>query len=133
MLNKFKTHLYFIFRVLVGLLFLQHGLQKLFGAFGGLGGSGQAVELISLMGLAGTIEFFGAILIILGLFTRLVAGIAALELTTAYFMVHLPNGLIPLLNQGEPALLFIASFLVLIAYGAGNWSLGKLIFKKELF
>ena len=135
MLEKYikKDYFYFVFRLLVGLLFLQHGLQKLFGAFGGLGGSGQGVELFSLMGLAGTIEFFGAILIILGLFTRLVAGIAALELTTAYFMAHLPNGFIPLLNQGEPALLFIASFLVLIAYGAGNWSLGKLIFKKELF
>src|SRR3989344_4717270 len=127
--NKFQEYLYFVFRVVVGLLFLQHGGQKLFGWFGGLGGN--PAELISLMGLAGVIEFFGGLAIVLGLFTRLTAAIAAIEMVIAYFMVHLPQGQIPLLNQGEPALLFFASFLVLLAYGPDKWSLGKLIFKKE--
>ena len=128
--NKFQEYLYFVFRVVVGLLFLQHGGQKLFGWFGGLGGN--PAELISLMGLAGVIEFFGGLAIVLGLFTRLTAAIAAIEMVIAYFVVHLPQGQIPLLNQGEPALLFFASFLVLLAYGPGKWSLGKLIFKKEI-
>jgi len=128
-----KDYFYFVFRVLVGLLFLQHGLQKLFGAFGGLGGSGQPVELVSLMGLAGTIETFGGLFIALGLFTRLAAFIAAIELLVAYFRVHIPNGLIPFLNGGELALLYIASFLVIIAFGARKWSLEKAVFKKEVF
>ena len=58
-LNSYKDYLYFVFRVFVGLLFLQHGLQKLFGMFGGLGG--QSAELFSLMGLAGTIETLGGL------------------------------------------------------------------------
>ncbi len=128
--NKFQEYLYFVFRVLVGVLFLQHGGQKLFGWFGGLGGN--PAELISLMGLAGIIEFFGGLAIALGLFTRLTAVITAVEMIVAYFMAHLPQGRIPLLNQGEPALLFFASFLILLAYGAGKWSLGKLLFKKEI-
>ena len=128
--NKFQEYLYFVFRVVVGLLFLQHGGQKLFGWFGGLGGN--PAELISLMGLAGVIEFFGGLAIVLGLFTRLTAAIAAVEMIVAYFVAHTPQGQIPLLNKGEPALLFFASFLVLLAYGPGKWSLGKLIFKKEI-
>ena len=126
-----KDYFYFVFRVFVGLLFLQHGLQKLFGAFGGIGG--QPVELISLFGLAGIIETFGGIAIALGLFTRLVAFVTAIEMAVAYFMVHIPIGAVPLLNQGEPALLYFASFLVIMVYGAGKWSLEKALMKKEVF
>ena len=128
--NKIQDYFYFLFRVVVGVLFLQHGGQKLFGWFGGLGGN--PAELIGLMGLAGVIEFFGGLAIILGLFTRLAAVITAAEMVIAYFMVHLPQGPTPLLNQGETALLFFASFLVLLGYGAGKWSLGKMLFKKEI-
>ena len=128
--NKIQEYFYFVFRVVVGLLFLQHGGQKLFGWFGGLGGN--PAELISLMGLAGVIEFFGGLAIVLGLFMRLTAAIAAIEMIIAYFMAHLPQGSAPLLNQGEPALLFFASFLILLAYGAGKWNLGKALFKKEI-
>ena len=126
-----KDYFYFVFRVLVGLLFLQHGLQKLFGMFGGLGG--QPAELFSMMGLAGLIEFLGGLAITLGIFIRLAAFVASLELLTAYFMAHIPNDLIPILNQGELALLFVASFLVIMAFGARKWSLEKAIFKKEFF
>jgi len=126
-----KDYFYFVFRIFVGLLFLQHGLQKLFGAFGGVGG--QPVELLSLFGAAGLIEFLGGIAITLGLFTRLAAFIAGTEMIVAYFMVHVPNGLIPLVNQGELALLYFASFLVLMMHGAKKWSLEKAILKKEVF
>ena len=126
-----KDYLYFVFRVFVGLLFLQHGLQKLFGMFGGIGG--QPVELLSLFGLAGLIEFIGGIAITLGIFTRLAALIAGIEMLTAYFMAHVPNNLIPLVNQGELALLYFAAFLVLVVYGAGKWNLEKALMKKEVF
>lgn len=131
--KDYEDHFYFVFRVLVGLLFFQHGLQKLFGMFGGVGGDGAAVPLISLFGLAGLIEFFGGLAIILGLFTRLAALVSAVELLIAYFMVHAKMGLIPLVNQGELALLYIAAFLVLFAFGARKLSLENAIFKKEIF
>ena len=130
MQNKYHDYLYFIFRVLVGLFFLMHGGQKLFGWFGGLGGN--PAELISLMGLAGIIEFLGGLAILLGIFTRLAALISAIEMLAALFMAHFPQGYVLIKNGGEPAALFFTSFLVLLAYGAGKWSLGKALFKKEL-
>ena len=126
-----KDYFYFVFRVLVGLLFLQHGLQKLFGMFGGLGGN--SAELFSLMGLAGTIELLGGLAIALGLFARLGAFIAAIEMLIAYFMIHVPQGLIPFVNKGELALLYVAAFLVIMAFGARKWSLEKALMKKEVF
>jgi len=126
-----KDYFYFVFRVLVGLLFLQHGLQKLFGMFGGLGGN--SAELFSLMGLAGTIELLGGLGIALGIFARLAAFIAVIELLIAYFMAHVPNGLIPIVNGGELALLYVSSFLVIMAFGARKWSLEKALMKKEVF
>lgn len=123
-----KDYAYFIFRVLVGLLFLQHGLQKLFGMFGG-----KSAELFSIMGLAGIIEFLAGISIALGIFARFWAFFAALQMAVAYFMAHSPKGLVPILNMGELALLYFAAFLAIMAFGAGKWSLEKAIFKKEFF
>jgi putative oxidoreductase len=123
-----EAYFYFAFRVLIGVLFFQHGGQKLFGLFGG-----KSQALFSLMGLAGIIEFFGGIAIALGLFTRLVALITGIEMVSAYLMVHLPHGWIPIVNKGELALLYLSGFLVLIAYGAKKWSLERALFKKECF
>ncbi len=127
--KKYNYYMYFIFRVFVGLLFAQHGAQKLFGLFG----AKAPVELFSLMGLAGVIELAGGLLIALGLFTRLAALISALEMLVAYFKVHLPNGLVPIANKGELALLYFAAFLVLVILGAKKWGLEKALFKKEIF
>ena len=126
--GKHQDKLYLVFRVLVGFLFLQHGGQKLFGWFGG-----NVASLTSLMGVAGIIEFFGGLAILLGLFSRLAALIAGLEMLTAFFMAHYPNGLNPLLNGGELALMFFASFLIVIVHGNRKWSLEKKILNKETF
>lgn len=110
---------YFIFRLLVGLLFFMHGAQKLLGWFS----DNEPVAFMSLMGLAGIIELVGGLAIVLGIFTRPVAFIGALEMLVAYFMVHAPNGANPLLNKGELALLYFAAFLVLATQGAGKFAL----------
>jgi putative oxidoreductase len=123
-----EEYFYFAFRVLIGFLFFQHGAQKLFGLFGG-----KAVTLFSLMGLAGVIEFFGGIAIALGLFTRLIALFTGIEMVSAYFMVHVSHGWMPIVNKGELALLYLSGFLVLIAYGAKKWSVERALFKKEFF
>ena len=133
--KEVQMNFYFAFRLLVGLFFFSHGLQKLFGFFGGIDGNGGVVELFHLMGLAGIIEFFGGLFIFLGLFTSFVSAIAALEMLVAYFMVHVPSGgILPLMQQfnGEPPILFFAAFLVLIAFGAGKWSLERKILGKEI-
>lgn len=136
-----KDYFYFVFRVLVGLLFMQHGLQKMFGLFEGPGIPGFA-GFLSTLGfpapiffsyVAASIELFGGLAIALGLFARLAAFIATLELLIVYSIAHIPNGLIPILNQGELALLYVASFLVIMVFGAGKWSLEKVMLKKEVF
>jgi putative oxidoreductase len=119
--EKYRYQFYFLFRVLVGLMFAIHGAQKLFGAFGG-----SKVDLISLMGLAGIIEFFGGLMILLGLWVSFVAFIGALEMLVAYFMVHSGRGINPLSNGGESALLYFSAFLVLLAFGVGKWGFDKM-------
>ena len=126
--EKYGKYLYFVFRVFVGLLFLQHGGQKLFGWFGG-----QMAPLFSLMGIAGLVEFVAGIAIAVGFFTRLAAAVSGLQMLVAFFMVHFPNGWIPLVNKGELALLFFAAFLMLVRDGNGLWSAEKSLLKKEVF
>lgn len=127
--EKYKDVLYFVFRVFVGGVFSIHGTQKLFGWLGGQ----KVPELMSLMGVAGLIEFFGGLLIVLGLFTRLAALVSAIQMAVAYFMAHFPNSWNPVLNKGEPALLYFAAFLVLFAYGSQKWNLEQKVMKKETF
>lgn len=116
--TRYNDVAYAIFRVLVGLFFVFHGAQKLFGVLGG-----QAAPLVSKFGAAGLIEFVGGILIALGLFTVPVAIITALEMLVAYITVHVPNGLLPIANGGELALLFFAAFFYIIFEGSGRYSL----------
>jgi putative oxidoreductase len=111
-----------LLRVVTGLLFMQHGVQKLFGWLGGK----QVETLASQMGLAGMLEVVGGLLIVLGLLTRPVAFVLAGEMAVAYFMAHAPNGFWPLLNRGEPAVLFCFIYLFFAAWGAGPLSLDAL-------
>lgn len=114
--------LHAVLRIGAGLLFMQHGAQKLFGLFGG-----NQVELISQMGLAGVLEFFGGLLIALGLFTRPVAIILVIEMLWAYFQAHLPRGAMPIQNGGELALLFALVFAYIAAHGPGPASLDRMM------
>ena len=108
-----------LLRIVSGLMFAQHGAQKLFGWLGG----DQVTNLMSMMGVAGILEFFGGILIILGLFTRPVAFLLSGQMAVAYFMAHFPRAFWPAENGGEPAVLFCFIFLYFAATGAGRWSL----------
>lgn len=124
MLNKkYSMNLYFVFRVLVGLGFLTHGASKLFGE--------NPVSLFSVMGFAGIVEFFGGILIVLGLFTSVSALFGAIVMIGAWVKVHMPRGWNPMENGGELAMIYFAAMLVLIAFGAKSCGLEKKIFKKE--
>jgi len=110
------THV--VLRVGAGLLFIQHGLQKLFGILGG-----RVAAMDSLLGVAGVLELVGGTLLVLGLLTRPVAFILAGEMASAYLMAHHPRGGFPVQNGGELPLLFALIFLFLVGHGAGPLSL----------
>jgi len=108
-----------LLRIGAGLLFMEHGAQKLFGALGGMGAPGQKAELMSQMGLAGVLEFFGGLLIAIGLATRPVAALLFIQMLWAYFQVHMPQGGLPIQNGGELALLYALVWAYLVGNGAG--------------
>lgn len=107
-------------RIITGFLFIPHGAQKLFGWFRD---EPRTVELFSMVGLAGIIELFGGLLILIGLFTRPAAFIAAGEMAVAYWWRHFPNSFWPIENRGELAALYCFTFLVIWAFGPGRFSL----------
>jgi putative oxidoreductase len=120
-----------VLRVVVGLLFVGHGAQKLFGAFGGGGLDGTA-GMFDNIGLrpgwlharaAGTAEFAGGALLALGLFTPFAAAALIAVMTAAVITVHVPNGIWNT-NQGyEFNLVLAAVVFALAGIGAGSWSL----------
>jgi len=121
--NTFAPYLLSLMRIVAAFLFIQHGGQKLFDFPAAMP---QPVELLSLIGIAGILEFFGGLLLLLGLFTRPVAFLLAGQMAVAYFMAHASKGFWPLVNQGELAVLYCFVFLYLAAAGGGKWSLDRL-------
>jgi putative oxidoreductase len=121
--NRWAPVLHALLRIGAGLLFMEHGLQKLFGLFGGMGPTGGTAPLFSLMGLAGVLECGGGLLLVLGLFTRPVAVVVLLEMFYAFATAHLPKGGAPIQNGGELALLYGLIFAFLAVNGSGPASL----------
>ncbi len=115
--ERYAPQVYALFRVVVGFLFIFHGLQKLFGMFGG-----QVVPSMSLPWIAGWIELIAGTLVMIGLLTRGAAFIASGEMAAAYFIAHLPAGPWPILNRGELPVLFCFAFLYIATRGAGMCS-----------
>ena len=111
-----------VLRIMTGLLFLEHGTQKLLG-FPPPSNPGPA--LFSLLGLQGIIELVGGILILIGFLTRPVAFVLAGDMAVAYFMAHAPRGFFPVLNGGQLAILYCFVFLYLFVAGGGVWSLDE--------
>lgn len=124
--NRHANLLYFVFRVLTGFLFLSHGLQKV----GLLNGTFNVEGFIGFVGLC---ELLGGLAILVGFWTRLVAVLGIVLMLGAYFTVHAKGALLPIMNKGELALLYVAMFAILFIYGARAWSLEKTLFKKEYF
>lgn len=126
-LQKYEAQIFAILRIVAGFLFLWHGSQKLFG-FPPLGGMAP----IHVIAIAGTIEFFGGTLIMIGLFTRWAAFFASGEMAYAYWTVHARMGVLPLLNHGEITILYCFLFLYFSAHGAGIWSIDNYINEHKL-
>jgi len=122
-------------RLVAGILFIAHGAQKLFAWFGGYGleGTGQWMESIGLAPgylmalMAGSAEFFGGLLLIIGFLTRPTSFVLAITMVVAIFSFHIDNGLFMTTNGYEFALTLFAISISLMFSGAGKLSLDNLV------
>ena len=120
-LKPYQERIYAVLRIIAGLMFTAHGLQKIFGMFGGTPEGAPAFIVYG----AGTIELVTGALIAIGLFTAPAAFIASGTMAVAYFIGHVvPNGgnLLPIVNKGELAALYCWVFLFMAVKGSGVWS-----------
>ena len=108
-------------RIVAGLLFLAHGVIKVFGFPAGAEPGQQ--EVLSLFGIGGVIELITGLLLILGLFTRPAAFIASGQMAVAYWMFHFPSSPYPAVNGGDAAILYCFIFLYIFTAGPGAWSM----------
>jgi putative oxidoreductase len=133
-MNKWSPLLLSVLRIVAGLLFVEHGAQKILDFPPAPPHEGAAHAMSPLMAhlapVSGYIELIGGALLLIGLFTRVVAFICSGEMAVAYFTAHAPGGLYPINNHGELAVLYCFVFLYLFAAGGGPISLDASVRKK---
>jgi putative oxidoreductase len=131
-LAKYRPQVLSILRIMVGLLFLSHGLQKWF-AFPVANPNFANIQLFSMLGIAGLIEIIGGALFTVGLFTRATAFIVSGQMAVAYwYFTNRPSrGFMPLVNGGELETIYCFVFLYFAFAGAGPWSLDAIMRKKD--
>ena len=122
-METLRPYVLSILRIVIGLLFLEHGLSKVFGF------PAPGPTLSGLLFLAAFLETVGALLFLAGAYTRIVAFILSGEMAFAYFMAHAPRSFYPVVNQGDAAILYCFIFLYLAAAGGGPWSLDAILSK----
>jgi putative oxidoreductase len=125
--ERYRPYVLSILRIMAGLLFLEHGMAKVFG----FPPHGHMPVFPETEWFAGRIELVGGSLVALGLFTRLAAFIVSGEMAFAYFISHAPRSFFPLINGGEAAILFCFVFLYLVFAGGGPLSLDALVWGKK--
>jgi putative oxidoreductase len=118
--EKYTPEMLSVVRIVVALLFLEHGSAKLLGFPTSPHGD---PAFMTLMWIQGLIELVGGALLALGLFTRPVAFILCGNMAVAYFMGHASKGFFPLANGGDAAILYCFIFLLIFVAGPGRWSL----------
>jgi putative oxidoreductase len=117
-LRRYQAETYALLRMVTGFLFLWHGMEKLFGFPEAMPSGAPAF----VTWVAGPIELVGGALVMLGLFTRPAAFLASGLMAFAYWMAHGTRALLPIVNEGEPAVVYCFLFLFIAAHGAGKWS-----------
>jgi|SRR5665213_3784479 len=124
---RYAPYVLSVVRIVVALLFFEHGLAKMIGF-----PQGPALPVdFSLHWFSGVIEFVGGALLIVGLFSRCAALVMSGEMAFAYFLSHAPRDFFPLVNRGEGAILFCFIFLYFAFAGPGRWSLDTLIARRR--
>jgi putative oxidoreductase len=120
-LERYRPYILSILRIVVGLLFLEHGLSKVFD----FPAPSPVGALSGLLILAAILETIGAALFLVGAFTRIVAFILSGEMAFAYFMAHAPRSFYPLVNGGELAVIYCFIFLYFAFAGGGPLSVDR--------
>ena len=120
-LNRFADPFYCIMRLVVGLMFACHGLDKIFGMFT------PKEALPPLMAAGGWVEIICGFLVAFGLLTRVAAFVASGEMAVAFFMMHAPKGLIPYVNKGELAVVYCFVFFYIFLRGSGSLSIDAMM------
>lgn len=118
LLAPYEGTIFGVMRILIGLLFMQHGLQKVFGLFGGM----PPEAPIFVKWVAGLIELVGGAMVAAGFMTRIAAFLCSGLMAAAYFMAHFGEGFFPIENGGELSILYCWIFLLIAAHGAGKFS-----------
>lgn len=129
-----------VIRIIVGIIFMAHGAQKLFGLFGGggLAGTAQFMESLGLAPgllmalLSGGAEFFGGLALVVGLLVRPAALALTVTLIVAIFSAHIGNGLFMANNGYEFALALLGGTVALMIEGAGRLSLDGLVVRSKV-
>jgi putative oxidoreductase len=119
-----------ILRIVVGAVFISFGTMKLFN-YPPMPTGMPPIPLMSQLGLAGTLEVFGGLLILIGLFTRPLSFVLAGEMAVAYFQGHYPHSFWPSVNMGTPAILFCFIYLYFVFAGGGPWSVDAMIARSK--
>jgi putative oxidoreductase len=125
-ISKYETQIYAIFRLIAGFLFLWHGSQKLFS----FPPSGHGMPSYIIL-IAGPIEFFGGLLVMIGLWTHWVALICSGEMAFAYWSIHGTHAILPVMNGGELAIIYCFLFLFIASKGSGVFSLDHFLEKRR--
>jgi putative oxidoreductase len=124
-LEKGRPYILSVLRIVVALLFLEHGLQKYFGF------PSAGPPMTPLLYVQGAIEVVGGILLLIGAYTRPVAFILAGDMAVAYFMAHFPRSFFPAMNAGDAAVLYCFVFLYIVFAGGGAWSVDRAALKQN--
>jgi putative oxidoreductase len=117
-LAAYEGQTYALLRIVTGFLFLWHGMSKLFGFPTAMPPGVPAFVIY----VGGSIELIGGALVMIGLRTRPAAFLCSGMMAAAYWMAHGTKALLPIVNQGEPAVLYCFVFLYIAAHGSGTWS-----------
>ena len=119
-LGRYSEYVYAVLRIIVGLMFACHGGQKVLGLFGGM--NGASAEALTFLWWVGLIELVGGLLVAIGFLTSWAAFLCSGLMAFAYFIAHAPQGFFPILNKGEPAILYCFIFLYVATRGSGPLS-----------